>query len=385
MEQKKAEFTAALSASLDDGSFVKLSLARYGGAEADLKTIQVRRITVKREDRLSFTFRYKTRDIVKNYDFKEAVARAGAALDDFKGATLMTTGFDLVYDGGRLKKLTATHKEPLPTTHDRAKTRVVEAEKSYLHDLQITDAAGNVLKGAQDKYRQINRYVEILAPLIATLPPERRERVVDMGSGKGYLTFALYDYLAHTLGGPARVTGVEYRADMVELCNRLAGKAGFGGLDFAQGTIAGYDAAGTDILVALHACDTATDDAIIKGIEADAALIVVAPCCHKQIRRAMESGGMAHGGDFLLRHGIFRERQAEMVTDGIRALILEYFGYATKVFEFISDSHTPKNVMITALRDPKTRPRDPAIAEKIQAAKAQFGIDSHYLEKIIGA
>ncbi len=171
-----------------------------------------------------------------------------------------------------------------------------------------------------------------------------------MGAGKGYLTFAVADYLANTLHSEAETVGVELRPDMVQLCNATAGKAGLGHLSFAEGSIDGYDSAGTSVLIALHACDTATDDAIAKGIAADAELIVVAPCCHKQIRREIETANAPTPLDYLLRHGIFVERQAEMVTDGIRALILEYFGYSTKVFEFISDQHTPKNVLIVGQR-----------------------------------
>ena len=133
----------------------------------------------------------------------------------------------------------------------------------------------------------------------------------------------------------------------------------------------------------MHACDTATDEAIFKGITKSADLIVVAPCCHKQIRREMEKGKPANDLDFLLKHGIFLERQAEMITDGIRALILEYFGYKTKIFEFISDVHTPKNIMITAKKLTKNKVDKAAILEKIKTTKAYFGIETHYLETLI--
>jgi len=178
--------------------------------------------------------------------------------------------------------------------------------------------------------------------------------VADMGSGKGYLTFALYDYLTNSLGMNTEITGVEYRHDLVNLCNDISEKSAFTQLKFTQSTIEDFDPKNTNILIALHACDTATDDAIAKGIEAEADLIVVAPCCHKQIRREMEKSKAQNDLQFLTQHGIFMERQAEMVTDGIRALVLEYFGYSTKVFEFISDTHTPKNAMIIGMKNPAT-------------------------------
>jgi SAM-dependent methyltransferase len=381
------EITATLRQSLADGSFVKLSLADYKGDEADLKQIHVRRITVKRAEKLGFTYRYKTRDIAKNYDVEEGLDKIDAALHTgFRRAALFTTAFDLTLENGKVRKSAATETAPPDTAHDHQKSRAVKATgQSWLHDLNITDATGKIHDSAQDKYRQINRYVELLAPHVAAPAGGKTLRVADMGAGKGYLTFALYDYLHNTLKIPAAVTGVEYRPDLVALCNDIATRTGFSGLSFTQGTIDGYDATGTDILIALHACDTATDDAIAKGIGAGAGLIVVAPCCHKQIRREMERGnGVAPDLPFLLRHGIFMERQAEMVTDGLRALLLEYTGYNVKVFEFISDAHTPKNVMIVAAKNPRAKANDPAALQKIRAAMNYFGITHHHLADALG-
>lgn len=211
-----------------------------------------------------------------------------------------------------------------------------------------------------------------------------------MGSGKGYLTFALYDYLHSVLKLETEVVGVEYRQDMVDLCNQVAVKSAFDRLNFVQGTIEDHNAEHVNLLIALHACDTATDDAIFKGIKANAELIVVAPCCHKQIRREIEQNKVKNDVSFLTKYGIFLERQAEMVTDGIRALILEYFGYKTKVFEFISDAHTPKNVLVVGVKkslkslvgSPKIEEQK-AILEKIKASKEYFGIGYHHLEKLL--
>ncbi|MDB5490995.1 MAG: SAM-dependent methyltransferase [Micavibrio sp.] len=389
-DDKLREFQTHLGQSLQDQSFIKLTLGHYTGEEADLKSIQVRRIVIKREEKLSFTYRYKTRDIVKNYGAEEAVARIADSLRfGFHAATLFTTAFDLVFDDNKgkqtLKQNPATQAAPATLDHDRAKTRLVAAKgQSWLHDLKITDDKGAVLKASQDKYRQINKYVEILDGLIKSLPEKPGMKIVDMGSGKGYLTFALYDHLTNTLKRDVAVEGVEFRPDMVALCNDIAKKSDFPGLRFVEGTIENYDSKGADILIALHACDTATDDAIAKGITAGAELIVVAPCCHKQIRREIEKSRRHNDLGFLMEHGIFIERQAEMVTDGLRALILEYFGYSTKVFEFISDVHTPKNAMIVGVRNAKAALKDPKILAKINDAKNYFGIVRHHLEDKTG-
>src|SRR5699024_1809453 len=160
--------------------------------------------------------------------------------------------------------------------HNRDKARTIAAGKPWLQALGLTDADGKVLKSAGDKFRQINRYVEILGPLLKAIPADRLERVADMGAGKGYLTFAVADYLATPLGSSAVVVGVETRPDLVETTNEVAKKTGVTNLHFEAGTIDAFDATGADVLIALHACDTATDDAIAKGIAAGSELIVVA-------------------------------------------------------------------------------------------------------------
>ncbi len=377
------KFSSAIEGSLEEGSFVKLALGDYRGTENQLKNIHIRKIQIKREEKLSFTYHYKTRDIVKNHGLGEGVARVREALSSgFRVATLFTTAFDLVLENQSLKKKEPSQTAPVSSGHDRDKRRLIGTEnRAYLHALNITDDKGTVFKSAQDKYRQINKYVEILSGLVRGIAPDHLKKIVDMGSGKGYLTFALYDYLIG-IGLRPDVTGVEYRAELVTLCNKIAEDARFQSLHFAQGSIADYDCSGVNILIALHACDTATDDAIYKGIRAGAELIVVAPCCHKQIRREIEKSRSHNDLDFLMKHGIFVERQAEMVTDGLRALILEYFGYSTKVFEFISDAHTPKNILIVGSK--RASSHDPAVLKQIKAAKAYFGIEAHHLETMLG-
>ena len=387
---QKEQFKLSLSESILANTFIKISLGNYKGSEDGLRNIYVKKVLIKRLENLSFTYRYKTRDIVKNYAVEEGIKLVQEAIENgFRIATLFTNEYDLIMEQLNNQKITLRKTNPssknsaISLDHDHAKKRLIESQgKGYLHELKITDAEGNVYKNAQDKYKQINHYVDILSSLIKEIPAENLKKVVDMGSGKGYLTFALYDYLTNVLNLDTTVTGVEFRPDMVELCNDIAQKTGFKNLNFTEGTIENYDSTDTNILIALHACDTATDDAIYKGITAQADLIVVAPCCHKQIRREMEKNKVSNELDFLMKHGIFLERQAEMVTDGIRAMILEYFGYKTKVFQFISDAHTPKNVLVVGIKG-KTNPKKQAeVLEKLKATKAYFGIDYHHLERL---
>lgn len=385
------QFTIALKESLNAATFVKVSLGNYKGEEEALKQILIRKVVIKREEKLAFTYRYKTRDVVKNYAVDEAIVLIADYLENgFKIGTLFTTEKDLILEelnNGKVvfRESIASSAAAPSASHDKEKARLIKPDsKSYLTELKITDAEGKVFKNAQDKFRQINHYIEILSSLIKELPEGTIKKVADMGSGKGYLTFALYDYLHSVLKLETEVVGVEYRQDMVDLCSQVAVKSAFDKLNFVQGTIEDYNAEDVNLLIALHACDTATDDAIFKGIKANAELIVVAPCCHKQIRREIEQNKVKNDVSFLTKYGIFLERQAEMVTDGIRALILEYFGYKTKVFEFISDAHTPKNVLVVGIKSKGHGAKGKAeTLEKIKASKAYFGIGYHHLERLL--
>ena len=381
-----AEFVGAVRQSFVDGALIRLKCGGYHGAEAELKSVEARKISIKAGERLSFVFRYKTRDITKNLSLDEAAGFLEHGLAaEWRSARLEATGFDLQFerqgDKQRLKRTETSSRATPEASHDRSKNRPLsDTSAVWLHSLGITGKDGQVRNDRQDKFRQINKMVEIFAPLIQGLKAEN-PRILDMGAGKGYLDFALYDHL-QAQGRRAEIIGVELRPALVEAGNALAQKSGFAGLRFEAGSILDYDASGADAVIALHACDTATDDAIFRGIKAGAGLIAVAPCCHKQIRREMSAGSADDRLDFLLRHGTFMEKQAEMVTDGLRALLLEAHGYRTKVFEFVSDAHTPKNNLIVAQKG-KAASRQ-SVLDRIAAVKAMFGIDKHYLEGLLG-
>lgn len=397
---------------LANENFVKLALGNYKGKEESLKQLYVKPVLIKNKKMLAFNFRYQTRDIFKNFSEQEGIALIEDYIaNGFNIATLFTTTEEAILEKNnsglfRLRTKTLNEKKEVSLTHNKEKKRLILAKDNvYLRELGLTDAEGVIFKNAQDKYKQINQYIEILSSLIKEFPADTIKNVVDMGSGKGYLTFALYDYLLNQ-EQKTNVVGVEFRKDMVNLCNSIAAKANFDQLSFVEGTIDSYESDKINLLIALHACDTATDDAIYKGIKANAELIVVAPCCHKQIRREIEKGNVKNDLSFLTKHGIFLERQAEMVTDGLRALLLEYFGYKTKVFEFVSDVHTPKNVLVVGIKSKKLKVKSgkldgvdeveqseiptsrearnkDEILQKIKDTKAYFGIGYHHLERLL--
>lgn len=386
LDQLKQLLSVAISAN----ELIKVTLGNYQGNDTLLKNIYVRKVKIKRADKLSFTYRYKTRDVIKNLEITDGVELiANLASHDFRVCNVFCSDKEVYVEHNvkgiivlREKSKEADLKPSL--VHNKEKNRVIKPslEKQYLHSLQITDAEGKVYKNAQDKFRQINHYIEILAPLIAEFPKGKSPNVVDMGSGKGYLTFALYDYLHNILNLDATVKGVEFREDMVSLCNDVAKASNFNKLSFTQGTIQDFNDENCNVLIALHACDTATDDAIFKGIKANADLIVVAPCCHKQVRKEMEKSKGPQELSFLLKNGVFLERQAEMVTDGLRALMLQHCGYKTKVMEFVSDVHTPKNVMIVATKI-NQRPHQERSLQEIKKSMDFFGIASHHLADLL--
>lgn len=221
------------------------------------------------------------------------------------------------------------------------------------------------------KYRQINHFIELLLPHLShQMEPLK---IIDFGSGYGYLTFALYYYLNELNNRNAEVTGVELRPHLVDACNEIASKNQFKHLRFIEGDIANNRTIDAKVVIALHACDTATDLAILAAINSNAQLIVLAPCCHKQVRKAMQ---ITEENRPFLKHGIFLERTAEMLTDTLRCLYLEKSGYKVKVFEFIGLEHTPKNVMIIA---EQSKPRE-AATDEIEQVKARFGIKEHFLD-----
>lgn len=386
MEHKNeivAQFVRRLQQSIESGSFIKLTLSKPGGKDKDLRNVYARLIELKGEQALSFTLRYATRDEVKNHPVPEALAMVGLWLGaDFLNGDLFTPEEDVSIQFSKKRKPRLFFRPPSlqaqpSKTHDRQKQYLIEpAGNPYLQPMGITGAQGKVLAAGQAKYRQINKYIEIIDNLLRQHPLPEKPHIVDMGSGKGYLTFALYDHLANNLGLQPTITGIELRQKLVDFCNELAKESGYDGLSFLAQDINDFQPERIDLLIALHACDVATDIAIAKGIRSGAGIIIVAPCCHKQVRKQMNCRTDMQA---ILRHGILEERQAELITDGIRSLLMEAHGYQTRVFEFISTEHTAKNLMIVGTKGKKN---EEALTQ-VEAIKKTYGIGFHYLEGLL--
>ena len=273
----------------------------------------------------------------------------------FKNALVETKSFTanvLVSKKGTItikKKVNASAKQPkISLSHNRKKKYILEEgiPVPFLIDLGVMTQNGSIVNAHYDKFRQINRFLEYIEDILPSLPTDRELRILDFGCGKSYLTFAIYYYLKVLKGYPVRITGLDLKEDVIRHCNELAVKYGYDKLEFLCGDIAYYDGCSqVDMVVTLHACDTATDYALAKAVGWGAKVILSVPCCQHELNKQMKNDLLSP----VLHYGILKERMAALMTDGLRAQILEANGYRTQILEFIDMAHTPKNLLIRAV------------------------------------
>lgn len=255
-------------------------------------------------------------------------------------------------------------------SHNRVKRYVLEegVPVPFLVDLGVMTKEGKVIRAKYDKFRQINRYLEFIEDILPQLSSERENVILDFGCGKSYLTFALYYYLKEVKHYPVRVIGLDLKKEVIEHCSRLGKKYGFTNLTFCCGDIASYDQTErADMVVTLHACDTATDFALAKAVSWGAKVILSVPCCQHEWNKMMDNERMAP----VLHYGLLKERMAALLTDGVRAEVLEYRGYRTQILEFIDMEHTPKNILIRAVYQGKTKDNGAQIKELLDFWKVE--------------
>jgi len=416
----RGRFLVQLRAAITTGTLVKLTLGKPlpPAAPASLRNLYVRPVTLKAGPQFAFLWRHATNDITKNHPPAETVAELETLLGTTFGDAHLFTPLQShqlqTLPDGRLKLISraaTAAPPPPPEGNDHAKVHPISANAPWLRALGVTNPHGQPREGMAGKFRQIQKFAELLTHLLveaglrtavaadeSSYPPFDATapdviRIADMGCGKGYLTFAT----AALLGDKAEVTGLERRPELVAECNRLAAAHGFAPrLRFIAGDIPAPSsnasaatppaAASLEALIALHACDTATDDALAAGIAAGARLLVVSPCCHREVRAQLTVPPVLHDA---LRHGILHEREAEIITDALRAQLLEYAGYRAKVFEFISPEHTSKNLMIAAVREhapdsAELARRRPALVARIRAYAAFYGLREQRLARHLG-
>jgi len=337
--------------------------------------VTVAPVTVGGSLRYRFTAHHAARTIDENLDPDAAAARILALLEgEYRQGLLQSPEADFQILAGKgdptILRREATRPE-VALEHDRVKRHLL-AEGTpvpFLVELGVMTAEGKVRAQRYDKFRQVNRFLELVDDVLPALP-DRPLRIVDFGSGKSYLTFALHHFLTELRGRDVEIVGLDLKADVVADCEALARRIEAHGLRFEVGDIAGFAAlAGTDLVVSLHACDTATDDALDRAVRAEVPVILAVPCCQHELMPQLENAALRP----LLRHGTLKERFAAEVTDAARAQLLGAVGYDVQVVEFVELEHTPKNVLLRAVARPG-RDRAKALAE-YQAFAAELGID----------
>jgi len=337
--------------------------------------VTVAPVTIGDSLRYRFTAHHSTRSSDENLAPEAAIERLGDLLEsEFRQGLLQSPGADwqVLIAGREPKILRRPPSKPVATlSHDRVKRRLLPdgMPVPFLVELGVMTSAGKVRAQRYDKFRQVNRFLELVEDVLPSLPSGRL-RIVDFGSGKSYLTFALHHLLTAVHERAVEIVGLDLKAEVVADCETLARKLDAAGLRFEVGDIAGFDALkGVDLVVSLHACDTATDDALDRAVRAGVSVILAVPCCQHELLPQLENAALGP----LLRHGTLRERFAAEVTDAARAQLLGAVGYDVQVLEFIELEHTPKNVLLRAVARPG---RDTAkAATEYRAFAAELGID----------
>ncbi|MBB6672570.1 SAM-dependent methyltransferase [Cohnella nanjingensis] len=355
------DLETVLRQSVAESKLLQATLSQPRRKDADL----ARKVTV-RPVRMKNGLHYQFERLLENKAFHDNLSPDAAAdelsrllADDYRQALLKTPEADiqvLINKKGKPALLRGAPSagakgaaDGAPPAHNRTKAYVLpEGEPvPFLEALGVMTAEGRVVKAKYDKFRQINRFLETVADVVPNLPKDRELTIVDFGCGKSYLTFALYHLLAVKERRDVRIIGLDLKADVIETCSRLAERLGWDKLKFAVGDISQYNGSeAVDMVVTLHACDTATDAALIKAIGWRTAVILSVPCCQHELFGQLNQPVLKP----LLKHGLLKERFASLVTDAVRAQLLELSGYRTQLLEFIDMAHTPKNVLIRAVR-----------------------------------
>ncbi|BFH65274.1 class I SAM-dependent methyltransferase [Paenibacillus azoreducens] len=316
--------------------------------------VQIKPVELKKKIHYQFAYVHPNKVVHQNIPAEEAEAAIMKLFEEtFRQGLISTPTADYQIWISKKYKVSILTKSPTKTSmdlaHNRKKQYVLEEGQpiSFLVELGIMNEEGKVLARKYDKFKQINRFLEMVEDVLPSLPEGRPLTIVDFGCGKSYLTFALYHYLAIQERRTLNVVGLDLKADVIEHCNQLANRLNYNNLRFLVGDIAEYnELEQVDMVVTLHACDTATDAALEKAVRWNASVILSVPCCQHELFGQVDSPVM----EPLLAHGILKERFSALATDGIRAKLLDILGYKTQLLEFIDLEHTPKNILIRAVK-----------------------------------
>jgi len=374
--------------SLTSDECLHLVLSKPRRAEmGEFTKVTVRPVVVQERGQWQFTFHFPNKVTHENLTSDAAAERAAELLlHTFEHAVLFTPAADYglrAKPGGAFRvKKSPPSKERQSTGHNRTKTYLIPegVPCPFLHAIGVMTAEGRVRAAMYHKFRQINRFLELVDDIVPDLPLDRMLRIVDFGCGKSYLTFALHHLLVNVHHRDVNIVGLDRKTDVIRDCAALAGRLECTGLEFREGDIQSHTADGpVDLAVSLHACDTATDDALAKAVAWECRVILAVPCCQHEFALLIHTDELSP----LMRHGLLRDRFAALATDALRAQLLEIHGYATQIVEFIDMEHTPKNILIRAVRRASPDPHRDNRRDEYAAYKRLLGLDALYLERAL--
>lgn len=350
------KITQVLCSAMDSGKLAKIIFAGKRRKSLEYKKITLRPVTIKGEYMYQAEFHYDKKVTHENIPFYEGIDFACEAIaKDFKQINILTEDEDIQILASKPDKPKITRHQAKRTVgnleHNRKKQYLIEDGKpcDFLVELGVMSPEGKVFQKHYSKFRQINRFLEIADDSFESLPKEGIIRIIDFGCGKSYLTFALYYYLKIMRNRSVEIVGLDLKEDVINFCNKTAAKLGYDELKFLTGDIADYESSGADMVVTLHACDTATDFALINAVKWHSKVILSVPCCQHELFSQIKNDI----NEPILKHGIIKDKFTEILTNGLRGLKLEAAGYDVNMIEFTSLEHTSKNVMIKAVLSEK--------------------------------
>ncbi len=364
-----ASIDELLGSVFGDASLTRAVLSKPRSRELPAK-VTVEAVELRGETAYRFTSQLADRALHENLEPDAARERVASLLGDYGQGLLQSPEADWQILGEKVLRRPASRARPAGRGHDRRKRHLLEegTPVPFLVELGVMTPDGRVRKSRYDKFRQVNRFLELVDDVVPSLRATGPLRIVDFGCGKSYLTFALHHLLTVLRGREVELVGLDLKDDVIAACSDLANRSGAAGLRFERGEIAGYAAAGkVDLVVSLHACDTATDEALAQAVRWDASAILAVPCCHKEAYGQIGNELLRP----LLRHGLAKDRFASLATDSLRAQLLELAGYRTQLVEFVELEHTPKNILIRAVRG---RAAGPGARESYEQLRDALGL-----------
>lgn len=373
-----------LKESFDNEKFINGVLSDKKTKCLEYNKVTIKPVKIKNKVLIQFTFNYDKKVIHNNLISNDAIEEIVKLMDiNFKQMMLFTVENDYQVFSNKKSKIKILKKSPtkkqVNSNHNKKKNYIIEEGENceFLIELGVMNKEGKIIKKKYNKFRQINRFLEMVSDIIPNLNKEKKLKIIDFGCGKSYLTFGLYYYLVERLRYKVEMIGLDLKKDVIDFCNNLANNLDYSELRFEKGDISSFNQfENVDMVITLHACDTATDDALVKAVHWGAEVIMSVPCCQHELFNKVQNDTMIP----MLKHGIIKEKLSSLITDSIRGNILEILGYDTQLLEFIDMEHTPKNILIRAVKNNKFEKKK--VKEYIEFKR--FWNIEPYIEKEMG-